>query len=321
MARVFVTRKIPEVGLEKLREAGHEVVVSEKDGVLSREELLLALSDGGYEAILSLLTDSIDAEVFAKAPEVKICANYAVGFNNIDVEAAKSAGVIVTNTPGVLSNTVAEYAFALIMAVTKRIPEADRFTRAGKYEGWAPELLLGSDLEGKTLGIVGAGAIGRMVAEKAQKGLGMKVIYSDIKDCEELEAAIDCTYVSLETVMAEADIISVHTPLLPATHHLINAEQIARMKPTSYLINTSRGPVVEEAALAVALKEGKIAGAGLDVFEEEPAVHPDLMELDNVVITPHIASASRETRDKMSLMAAENIIAVLSGGEPVNPVG
>jgi len=321
MAAVFVTRKIPEKGIEMLKSAGHDVDVSEKDGVLTKEELHAAITAKPYDAILCLLTDPITAETFAAVPTAKIFANYAVGYNNIDVAAAESAGVTVTNTPGVLTDTVAEYAFSLMLAVTKRIAEADRFTRAGKYKGWAPELLLGSDLKGKTLGILGAGRIGSGVAVRAQKGLGMNVIYYDIKKSEPLEAEIPATFKeSVEEVLKEADVVSVHVPLLDSTKHLINAERLAMMKPSAYLINTSRGPVVDEAALVDALKNKTIRGAGLDVYEDEPALAPGLAELENVTITPHIASASEETRTKMSEIAAQNIIDFLEGKTPENVV-
>ncbi len=321
MALVYVTRKIPEVGLKMLREAGHDVTVSEKDGVLTKEELLSALKEQPYEAVLSLLTDSIDEEVFKTVSTAKIFANYAVGYNNIDVEAAKTAGVTVTNTPGVLTDTVAEYAVSLILTVAKRIPEADRFTRAGSYEGWAPELLLGSDLKGKTLGILGAGRIGTGVAERMSKGFGMNVIYYDIKPNEFIEEFGAQFKETPEEVLSEADVVSVHVPLLDSTRHFINAERLAAMKSSAYLINTSRGPVVDEEALVEALKSGVIRAAGLDVFEDEPALKPGLSELENVVLTPHIASASEETRNKMSEMAAQNIIEFLAGNIPPNPVG
>ncbi len=320
MAKVFVTRKIPEVGINLLKEAGHEVVVSSKDGVLTRDELLEALKADSYDAILSLLTDQIDAEVFAAAPNAKICANYAVGFNNINLDDAAAAGVTITNTPGVLTDTVAEYAVSLIFAVAKRIPEADRFTRAGKYEGWAPELLLGSDLKGKTLGILGAGRIGTGVAERISKGFGMRVIYYDIKPNEFIDALGAEYRESVDDVMKEADVISVHVPLLDSTKHLINAERLAMMKPSAYLINTSRGPVVDEVALVDALKKKTIKGAGIDVYENEPALAAGLAELENVVLTPHIASASEETRGKMSEIAAQNIVAFLKGEVPPNVV-
>lgn len=321
MALVYVTRKIPSVGLDMLMAEGHDVDVSEKEGVLTKEELLTALGKKSYDAVVSLLTDTIDGEVFDAAPAAKIFANYAVGFNNIDLGAAKERGVTITNTPGVLTDTVAEYALALIMAVAKRIPESDRFTRAGRYEGWAPELFLGSDLKGKTLGILGAGRIGSGVATRAQKGLGMQVVYYDIEPNKALEGEIVCTYMdTVEAVLEASDVVSVHVPLLDSTRHLINAERLALMKSTAYLINTSRGPVLDESALVAALKNGVIRGAGLDVFEDEPTLAPGLAELDNVVVTPHIASASVETRDKMSEIAAQNVIDFLKGNVPPNVV-
>ncbi len=320
MALVYVTRQIPEIGINLLSAAGHEVTVSDKDGVLSRTELLTALGEKEYEAVLTLLTDQIDAEVFAAAPKAKIFANYAVGYNNLNLEDAAAAGVTITNTPGVLTDTVAEYACALILAVAKRIPEGDAFTKAGKYEGWAPELLLGSDLKGKTLGILGAGRIGTGVAQRMSQGFGMNVIYYDINANEHIEKFGATFKASVDDVLKEADVVSVHVPLLESTTHLINAERLAMMKPSAYLINTSRGPVVDEAALVAALKNQTIRGAGLDVFEAEPALAPGLAELNNAVLTPHIASASEETRDKMSEMAATNIIEFLAGNEPPNKV-
>jgi len=304
-----------------LRDAGHEVDVSIKDGVLTKEELTAALSAKKYDAVLCLLTDTIDAEVFGAAPEAKIFANYAVGYNNINLDDAKAEGVTVTNTPGVLTDTVAEYSFALMLAVTKRIPEADRFTRAGKYVGWAPELFLGGDMKGKTLGILGAGRVGSGVATRAKRGLEMEVVYYDVKRSEALEKEIECEFKeSVEEVLQVADVVSIHVPLLDSTRHLIDKERLALMKPTAYLINTSRGPVVDELALVEALKTGVIRGAGLDVFEDEPALATGLAELDSVTITPHIASASVETRTKMSEIAAQNIIDFLAGKTPVNVV-
>lgn len=321
MALVYVTRKIPDIGIHLLRAAGHEVDVSNKDGVLSKDELLAALRAKPYDAVLALLTDTIDADVLAAIPNAKIVANYAVGYNNIDVPAAKEKGIVITNTPGVLTNTVAEYALSLILAVAKRIPEADRFTRDARYEGWAPELFLGSDLMGKTLGLLGAGRIGYEVALKAARGLGMKVIYYDIARNEMLEKEITCEFrATVEEVLKEADVVTIHVPLLPATTHLMNAERLALMKPSAYLINTSRGPVIDEAALVDALKNGVIRGAGLDVFEFEPKLAEGLAKQDNVVITPHIASASEETRSKMSEIAAQNIIDCLRGEKPTNAV-
>ncbi|MCA9366547.1 D-glycerate dehydrogenase [Candidatus Kaiserbacteria bacterium] len=321
MARIFVTRKIPEIGITMLREAEHDLTISEKEGNLTAEELQSAITSAPYDGLLTLLSDKINGAVLDTVPNVKIVSNYAVGFNNIDVPAAASRGVTVTNTPGVLTDSVSEFALTLIMATVKRISEAERYARAGKYEGWAPELLLGGDLKGRTLGIVGAGRIGAEVAKKAQLGLGMKVVYYDIKPSPELEDSIACEYMSeLDELMAVADVVSVHVPLLDATHHLINATRLSKMKSTAYLINTSRGPVVDEAALAEALKNNVIAGAGIDVFENEPAINATLLELENVVLTPHIASASIETRDAMSRLAAENLIAFFKGEEPPHVV-
>jgi glyoxylate reductase len=321
MALIFVTRKIPEVGLRWMREGGHEVVVSEKDGVLTPDELKEALAARPYDGIACLLTDTINADVLSAAPQVKIVANYAVGYNNIAVAELTEAGVTVTNTPGVLTDTVAEYATSLILSVAKRIPEADRFTRAGKYEGWAPELLLGSDLMGKTLGIVGAGRIGSGVARRLSQGFGMKVKYHDIARSEALEEAVECEYCeSVEELLQSSDVVSLHVPLLPQTTHLINAERLAMMKTSAYLINTSRGPVVDEVALVEALKNGTIRGAGLDVFEDEPALKPGLAELDNVTLTPHIASGSEETRGRMSELVAYNINEFFLGNTPPHVV-
>ena len=321
MGKVFVTRKIPDIGINILKEAGHDVTVSEKDGVLTRDELLNALTANEYDAVLCLLTDTIDAEVYEAAGSAKIFANYAVGYNNLDIDAAKEKGVTVTNTPGVLTDTVAEYAFSLMLAVSKRIPEADRYTKELKYQGWAPELFLGADLKGKTLGILGAGRIGSGVATRAYYGLGMKVIYYDINPNEQLEKELKASYRdTVDAVMKEADVVSVHVPLLESTKHLINKERLEMMKKTAYLINTSRGPVVDEKALVEALRNGTIAGAGLDVFEDEPALAHGLPELANAIITPHIASASVETRGKMSEMAVTNIVEFLAGNTPPNPV-
>jgi glyoxylate reductase len=321
MKKIYVTRAIPEEGINILQEKGYELDISSKDGVLAKDELLEALKVKEYDAVLCLLTDTIDGEIFDAVPSAKIFANYAVGYNNIDVDAAKERGVFVTNTPGVLTDTVAEFACSMICAITKRIPEADVFTRQLKYEGWAPKLFLGADLKGKTLGVLGAGRIGSGVATRMQKGFGMNVVYYDIKPNEILEGEIEATYSdSVEAVLKEADVVTVHVPLLESTTHLMNAERLEIMKPTAYLVNTSRGPVIDEAALVEALKNGVIRGAALDVYENEPALASGLQELENVIITPHIASATLETRGNMSRIAAENIIAHLDGNEPPNLV-
>lgn len=321
MAQIYVTRHIPDIGINLLRAAGHTVDVSTKDGVLTADELKDALKQKPYDAVISLLTDAINKDVFDSVPTAKIFSNYAVGYNNINLADAKTAGVTITNTPGVLNDSVAEFAVALMMSLAKRIPESDVFTRAGKYVGWAPELLLGTDLKGKTLGILGAGRIGYEVAKKANLGLGMKIIYNDIKQLPPLEKDFGAEYkATTEDVLREADVVTIHVPLLPSTTHLINAERLKLMKPSAYLINTSRGPVIDEAALVDALKNGVIKGAGLDVFEFEPKLAKGLQELSNVVITPHIASATEETRNKMSEMVAQDIIDFLAGETPTNVV-
>jgi lactate dehydrogenase-like 2-hydroxyacid dehydrogenase len=289
--------------------------------VLTKGELIEALQKYNPDAVLCLLTDTIDGEIFDAAPNAKVFANYAVGYNNIDVAAASQRGVTITNTPGVLTDTVAEFAMSMICAVTKRIVEADSFVRAGKYGGWGPMLLLGSDLRGKTLGILGAGRIGTRVAEIAHNGFGMNVVYYDIKQNEFIEKDAAAEFrATPEEVLAVADVVSVHVPLLDSTRHLINAERLGKMKPTASLVNTSRGPVVDENALVDALKNKTIRSAAIDVFENEPALSPGLVELPNAIITPHIASATEETRGKMSAIAAENILAHLAGKTPQNVV-
>jgi len=321
MSHIYVTRMIPENGIAMLREAGHEVDINPDDRVLSKAELIAALSAKPYDAVLCLLTDPIDAEVMDAAPAAKIFSNYAVGFNNINIEEAKKRSVMITNTPGVLTHTVAEHAIGMMISLTSRITEGDRFMRAGKYIGWAPMLLLGTDLKGKTFGLLGAGRIGYDAALMAKNGFGMNIVYYDVKQNEEIEKATGAVFrASVEEVLKEADVVSVHVPLLDSTKHLINTERLGMMKKTAYLINTSRGPVVDEVALVAALKGGVIAGAGLDVFENEPAMAPGLAECENAILTPHIASATYETRGEMSRVAAQAIIDALAGKEPQNLV-
>jgi glyoxylate reductase len=322
MAKVYVTRRIPEAGIEKLQGAGYEVTVNPDDKVLTKDELIAALKQTPYDAVLCLLTDKIDADIIAAAgAQCKIFANYAVGFDNIDLPASKAAGKMITNTPGVLTETVAEHAVTLMLAIAHRVAEADRFTRAGKYHGWAPMLLLGADLAGKTVGILGLGRIGSRVAHHVGHGFDCKVIYYDVKRNEEFEKQFNAEFrANVDDVLKEADFVSVHVPLLDSTKHLMNAERFALMKKTAFLINTSRGPVVDEAALVEALKNGVIRGAGLDVFEHEPDLASGLADLENVVLTPHLASATEETRGKMAELAADNVIAALSGQVPPNIV-
>jgi D-3-phosphoglycerate dehydrogenase len=316
--KIYITRKIPDVGINKLKEKRFEVDINPEDKILSKDELISALKAKPYDAVLCLLTDKIDGDVFEAAPQAKIFANYAVGVDNIDLKAAEKHGKMVSNTPGVLTETVAEHAFALMMSISRRIAEADKFTKAGEYKGWAPMLFLGSDLRGKTLGIIGLGRIGSRVAYHGARGFDMKVIYYDTKRNEkELNAEYR---ESIDDILKEADFVSVHVPLLDSTRHLINAERLKIMKLTAYLINTSRGPVIDEKALVEALRNKTIRGAALDVFEDEPKLAEGLAELDNVILTPHIASATEETRAKMSEMAATNIINALEGETPPNLV-
>lgn len=321
MKNIYITRRIPEIGIEMLKEAGHNVDVSTKDGVLTREELIEELNKKNYDAVLCLLTDKIDAEVYDATPNAKIFANYAVGYDNIDVDEAKKRNIIITNTPEVLSESVAEHTFALMLAIAHRIPESDKFMKDGKYEGWAPMLKLGTGISGKTLGILGAGRIGSLVAHHARDGFEMNIIYYDIKRNEKLESDTDAKYYDKpEEVLKKADFVTVHVPLLESTKHLINEEMLSHMKNSSYLINTSRGQVIDEKALTNALENKIIKGAALDVFENEPKLAKGLSNLDNVVLTPHTASGTEETRGKMAELAASNIIKVLGGEEPSNKV-
>ncbi len=314
--KVFICRSFPGPGIELLKDR-YAVTLHKKNSVLSNWQLKRAVR--GADAIVSLLTDHIDAKVMdAAGPQLKVIANYAVGFDNIDIQAAKDRKIIVTNTPGVLTQAVAEHTFALIMAVARRVVEADKFTRANKYRQWEPELLLGPELKGKTLGIIGLGRIGGVVAQIAQ-GFGMNVIYTDEHRSKELEKEYKVTYHQLETVLKEADVISLHVPLLPTTRHLIDEHELSLMKKTAMIINTSRGPIIHEQALIHALVQKKIWGAGLDVFEREPGISRRLEQLDNVVLTPHIASATSEARHAMSEIVAKNVIAVLDTGKAINP--
>lgn len=317
MWKVFVTRRIPEPGLEMLREKC-EVEVNPEDRILTKEEIIEGVK--GKDALLCLLTDDIDEEIMDANPNLKVISNYAVGFNNIKVEEATKRGLPVTNTPGVLTETTADMAWALLMAVGRRIVESDKFTRAGKFKGWGPMLLLGYDIYGKTLGLVGLGRIGEAMVKRAH-GFDMKVLYYDAnRRSPEDEKELGIEYRELDQLLAESDYVSLHVPLLPSTHHLIGERELGLMKKTGILINTARGPVVDEKALVKALQDGEIAGAGLDVYENEPALEPGLIDLDNVVLAPHTASATRETRTKMATMAAENLLAALEGKIPPNIV-
>ena len=319
--KVYITRQIPELGIKMLTDKGYEVDVNPKDRPLSKKELIKALSKKQYDAVLTLLTDTIDAEVMDAAPTVKIYANFAIGFNNFNVEEAKKRKIYLTNTPGGGADRVAEHAWALILALTCRVVEGDSYMRNGEYNGWAPMLLHGTKLAGKTLGILGSGRIGADVAHRGKNGFGMNIAYYDIKRNEQLEKDFGATfYATVDEVLKVSDVVSIHVPLLDSTHHLINADRLKMMKSSAYLINTSRGPVVDENALVEALKNGVIRGAGLDVFEFEPEMARGLAKLPNVVMTPHIASGTEEARHDMAVLSATNIINTLEGKVPPNMV-
>jgi glyoxylate reductase len=321
MARkVYVTRVIPQPGIDLLREHA-DVEVNEADEPLSQEELREKAQS--HDALVTLLTDRMDRVVLESGRgRLIICANVAVGYDNIDVAAATECRVMVTNTPGVLTETTADFAWTLLMGIARRVCEAQAFLRAGKFHGWGIMMLLGGDVHHKTLGIVGFGRIGQAMARRAT-GFEMRILYYDpIIQANDVAARLGATRVDLDTLLRQSDFVTLHTPLSEETHHLIGREQLEAMKPTAYLINTARGPIVDEGALAEALRRGQIAGAALDVFENEPRVHPGLLELDNALLTPHVASASVETRTRMATLAAENVIEAFAGRRPptlVNP--
>jgi glyoxylate reductase len=313
--KVLVTREIPDAGRRLLRDFDVTVV---SESPPERGELLEAVR--GAAGILPTVTEKMDAEVMDAAGDgLKVIANMAVGYDNVDLDAAGERNVVVTNTPEVLNETTADTAFMLLLAAARRLGEAERLLRSGGWEAWGPMQLTGPDVWGKKLGVVGFGRIGQAVARRA-RGFDMEILYHDQYRNENAEKETGVRYVELDELLRTCDFISLHTPLTDETHHLIGATELGRMKPEAVLINTSRGPVVDEAALADALGEGRIFAAGLDVYEKEPEVHPKLLELENAVLAPHIGSASVETRDRMAVLAAENIVAVLSGEEPKTPV-
>lgn len=315
--KVYVTRLLPQAAMDRIQ-SFCDAKVWESELPPPREVLLQNVTE--IEGLLSLLTDKVDAELIDKAKRLKVVSNCAVGFDNIDVQEATRRGIIVGNTPGVLTDTTADFAFALLMAAARRVVEGDRLARAGNWKTWGPMVLLGRDIHNATLGIVGFGRIGFAVAKRAQ-GFGMKILYSDVVRNKQAESELGVEYVDMDRLLAESDFITVHTNLTAETHHLIGQKQFEKMKRTAILVNTSRGPIVDNMALYEALRTGKIAYAALDVTEPEPIpVNHPLLTLDNVIIVPHIASASVATRTKMALMAADNLIAGLRGEMPPNPV-
>ena len=312
--KVLATRPLFPAAQEILN-AGCQAEYWTKPESISREELLRRVKD--KEGLVCLLTEKVDLSLLSAAPKLRIAANVAVGFDNIDVAACTKRGVVATNTPGVLDETTADFAWTLMMAVARRLGEGEALARSGDWKGWDLDQLVGTDIWGKTLGIVGFGRIGKAMARRAI-GFQMKVLYADaVRAPEAVEAELKATYRGMNDLLAQSDFVSVHVPLLPETRGLFDATRFFRMKPTAFLINTSRGPVVDEAALVHALESGKIAGAALDVFENEPFIHPGLKR-PNVVLAPHIASASIETRTKMACMAAENVVALFKGQRPAN---
>ena len=318
MAKIVVTGKIPAGGLARLK-ADHDVLAWESDEAISRSELLQMVA--GADAIVSLLTEKIDAELLAAAgSQLKSVSNVAVGYNNIDVPACKERGVLVTNTPGVLTEATADIAMALILMCTRRLGEGERVIRAQQPWQWGMFYMLGMGLQGRQLGIVGMGQIGIATARRA-KAFGMNIAYTRRAPLEsDVEKDLAAKFMSMDELIESSDVLSIHCPYSPATHHLISENQLARMKPSAFLINTARGPIVDEQALVDALKAGKIAGVGLDVFEHEPIVNPGLLELDNAVLIPHLGSATVETRAAMADIAATNALAILAGAQAPNLV-
>ena len=314
---ILISRLLPEAAIELAR-SGADVDAYAVDAAMPRAELLARLR--GKKGLICMISEAIDQTLLDNSPDLRVVSNVAVGYNNVDVAACTKRGVVVTNTPDVLTDTTADFAWALLMATARRVVEADRYLREGRFQRWEYMTLLGGDVHGKTLGVVGFGRIGRAMARRSL-GFGMRVLYQDAVAADAAtERDLHASRVDLATLLRESDFVTLHTPLNPETRHLINAQSLRAMKKTAYLINAARGPVVDEAALAQALRENWIAGAGIDVFEEEPKVHPGLIGLTNAVLAPHIASASSETRLKMATLAVENCLAVLSGKTPPTPV-
>jgi glyoxylate reductase len=316
-ATVYVTRALPEPGIGPLRAAGLRVVHRDVDTPPTRAELLAGV--GGADAVLCLLSERIDVEVLDAAPGLRVVANLAVGFDNIDVEAARTRGVVVTTTPGVLTEATADLAWALLMATARRVAEADALVRRGEWRGFSPTLLLGAPVAGATLGVVGLGAIGAAVARRA-RGFGMTVLATSRTRRPELEAQVGAAWVTLDELLVRSDFVTLHAPLTERTRHLIDADALARMKPSAILINTARGALVDEAALVDALGDGVIAGAGLDVFEREPALAEGLAARPETVLLPHLGSATTPTRAAMVELACANVIAVIEGRPPPTPL-
>jgi len=320
VAKIYVTCRVFADEIERLRAAGHDVTMRDQEGPISRDDLLRSVGDA--DALICLLSDQIDPQVIAAAPHIRVIANLGVGYDNIDVPAAYARSIIVTNTPGALTETTADLTFALLLAAARRIVEADEYVRAGKFLGW--ELLqehLGNEVFGKTLGIVGMGRIGTAVARRGHLGFGMNVLYDNRHRNTEAEAELGAHHVPFDELLQRSDFVCVHTPLTEETRHLFNRDAFRLMRDTAILVNVARGPVVDEEALVWALESSEITGAGIDVYEREPKIHPGLLRLkERVVLAPHIGSATVETRRKMAKIAVDNVLSVLGGRGPLNPV-
>lgn len=314
---IFITYDIPETGIQLLLKKGYDVEVYSGKKLISKSELIKKVKN--VDAVITLLTDKIDKEVIDKMQRCKVIANYAVGYNNIDIEYAKRKGIIVTNTPNVLTDSTADLTMLLVLACIRRFNEGEKLMRGNKFEGWRPKLLLGYELKNKIFGIVGMGRIGFAVAKRAY-AFGCKIIYYSNNRNVEAEQLLKARRVSLQTLVRNSDIISLHVPLTPSTKNLLSKKLLSQMKNTSVLINTARGEVIDEKFLISLLKKKKIFAAGFDVYENEPKVNPELLKLDNVVLLPHLGSATHEARNAMSELAAKNVIAVLSGRKPLTPV-
>jgi glyoxylate reductase len=316
--KVLITRAIPDAAEKLIKARGFDVTVNRKSGPVPQNTLIKLAKDA--DAIISLLTEKFNKEVLDQLDKCKVIANYAVGFNNIDVEYARKKNIIVTNTPDVLTDATADLAMSLLLACSRRIIEGDRFVRQKKFKGWEPKLLLGVELKGKFFGVLGAGRIGSAVARRA-KAFGTNILYFDNSHNHEIEKELDAKKVSLAVLLKKSDFISIHLPFTPKTHHLLDKEHLHMLKPGAILINTARGEIVDEKELVSMLKQRRLFSAGFDVYEGEPKINPELLKLNNVVLLPHIGSGTIEARNRMALLAAGNVIAVLKGREPLTPVG
>lgn len=321
MKKIFITRQIPENGINILKEKGYDVTIGEIKTPPTQEELINEIKDKHYDVVITLLTDKIGSEIFNASPNTKLFANYAIGYDNIDIEEATKRDVCITNTPGDYVSGIAEHTIGLMLALMAKLVPADTFVRQGKYKGWDPMIFIGDKLEGKTVGVIGTGRIGEQVARKLHNGFGVKIIYFDIKRNEKMEKDCNAQFIdSVDEVLRVSDVVSIHVPLLASTHHLINKDNLNKMKQSAYLINTSRGAVIDEVALVETLKNNRIRGAGLDVYEFEPNLVAGLVELPNTILSPHIASAQIESREEMSKIVAENVIDYIEGRIPKNKV-